>query len=163
MLISIARFGICDDAAADAMLERWGHWLGPCNRPFGRISYGLWWEDELVGVAVSASTVNARCGGYDRQQVVELARLCCDPEHRDLTRVMLRIWRKAAATDWRRYWSAEAYVSYSNAARHRGDIYRFDGWTRVAECRAGVAGGNWTRGKRYEATTVWAFQLATSH
>jgi hypothetical protein len=159
MLISIARFGLCENEEADSALVRWGHWLGGCNRPFGRISYGLWWEDELVSVAVSASTVNARCGGYDRQACVELARLCSAPDHRDLTRVMLRLWRKSSATDWARFWPVQAYVSYSNALRHKGDIYRFDGWRKVADVPGGSATGGWTRAKSFDPKSVWVYPL----
>lgn len=158
-LISIARFGIIPDSDADDSLERWGHYLGGCDRPFGRINYGLYWEDDLVAVAVSASTPNQVCARYDRKQVVELARLCSHPEHRDLTRVMLRMWRKSAATDWNRYWPVIAYVSYSNAARHSGDVYRFDGWKKIADVRGGVGGGR-SKGKRYEAKSIWAYPLS---
>ena len=123
---------------ADRLLTEWGHWLGGCNRPFGRQSWGLWLDGQVVAVAVSASTVNARCGGYNRREVVELARLCAHPDHRDLTRVALRLWRKTAARAWAaRYWPVRAYVSYSDATRHRGDVYRFDGWRKVADTRGG--------------------------
>lgn len=153
----LATFEAIDDAIPDAALCEWGHWLGGCDRPFGRRSFGLYVVGDLVAVAVSASTVNARCGGFDRRECVELARLCSHPEHRDMTRVALRLWRKIAVQTWP-YWSALAAVSYANAARHSGDIYRFDGWKKVADAREGTAGGGWTRGKRYEAKTVWAFE-----
>lgn len=158
-LISIARFGVISECEADEALERWGHYLGGCDRPFGRISYGLYWEDELASVAVSASTVNGICGGYSRKDIAELARLCSHPKHRDLTRVCLRLWRKAASTDWAKYWPVIAYVSYSNAVIHRGDIYRFDGWTRVKDVPGGVGGGR-SKGKRYDPKTVWAYPLS---
>lgn len=157
-LISIAKFGVISDGEADDSLGRWGHYLGGCNRPFGRINYGLCWEDDLVAVAVAASTVNERCGHYDRKDIVELARLCSHPEHRDLTRVMLRLWRKAASTDWEKYWPVAAYVSYSNAIKHKGDVYRFDGWKKIADVRGGVGGGR-QKGKRYDPKSVWAFPL----
>ncbi len=143
---------------ADARLVEWGHWLGGCNRPFGRQSFGLLLNGELVSVAVSASTVNARCGGFGRQECVELARLCSHPDHRDLTRPMLRLWRKVAPTCWP-YWPVRALVSYADSTRHKGDIYRFDGWRKVADVRGGTAGGSWQRGKKYAAKTVWTFEL----
>jgi hypothetical protein len=90
-LFPLVAWGRCEDDAADAALVRWGHWLGGCNRPFGRQSFGLWLAGELVAVAVSASTVNKTCACYRRQECVELARLCSHPEHRDLTRVALRL------------------------------------------------------------------------
>src|SRR5437763_15535231 len=102
-----------DHGEADAALRAWGHWLGACRRPFGRQSFGLWLNGELVAVAVSASTVNRICGGYRRQECVELARLCAHPEHRDLTRVALRLWRVTAAAEWSaRYCRVLAYGAY---------------------------------------------------
>ncbi len=162
-LFPIVAFDLIDDTAADKALAAWGHWLGGCNRPFGRQSWGLVIHGDLVAVAVSASTVNKSCGGYSRNQVVELARLCADPSHRDMTRVALRLWRKVAPGAWgAKYWPVCAVVSYANAVRHKGDIYRFDGWHKVAEVRGGQAGVNtgWTRPRKdYEPKSVWAFRL----
>lgn len=163
-LFPIVAFDLIPDAEANAALERWGHWLAGCKRPFGRQSFGIALHGELLAVAVSASTVNARCGGFKRTEVVELARLCSHPDHRDLTRVALRLWRKVAPAAWEAEygWKLTACVSYANAARHRGDIYRFDGWEKVAEVRGGKAGKNstWTRPRKdYEAKSVWAYRL----
>jgi hypothetical protein len=156
-------FDLMPHAEADRALETWGHWLGGCRRPFGRQSFGLYLYSELVAVAVSASTVNARCGGYDRRQVVELARLCSHPEHRELTRVALRLWRVVAPGAWGcKYWPVIALVSYANAVRHKGDIYRFDGWRRAAVVRGGRAGvkTGWTCPRKvYEAKVVWVYDL----
>ena len=44
----LVSFDLVDNALADALLETWGHWLGGCNRPFGRQSFGL----ELAGTGV---------------------------------------------------------------------------------------------------------------
>jgi len=54
-----------------------------------------------------------------------------------------------------------ALVSYANAARHKGDIYRFDGWTKVQEVKGGTAGQTWDRPRKaaYEAKSVWAYKL----
>lgn len=108
--------------------------------------------------------VNAMCGDLPRSEVVELARLCSHPLYRDLTRVGLRLWRIIAPGCWSRdYWQVNALVSYSNNARHTGDIYRFDGWTKVQEVKGGKAGVNtgWTRPRKsYEAKSVWVFNLA---
>lgn len=144
---------------ADEALVAWGHWLGKCNRPFGRESYGLHVDGlGLVAVAVSASTVNKTCAGFPRGEVVELARLCSRPDQRWATRPMLRLWREVAAPRWP-HWPTRAFVSYSDATRHTGDIYRFDGWTRVAETRGGTTGKNagWSRAKRIAPKVVWAW------
>ncbi len=75
-----------------------------------------------------------------------------------MTRVALRLWRATAAQCWH-YWPVKAYVSYANAVRHKGDIYRFDGWEKVAEVAGGTAGGGWQKGKKYEAKSVWVYRL----
>jgi len=134
-----------DRAEANDLLIRWGHYLGPCNRPFGVESYALLVDDEPVSVAVSASIVSAKVGGpdgrvYDRRQVVELARLCSGEPW--ATRVMLRLWREALASRWP-HWPPVALVAYSQNDRHEGRIYRFDGWVRVTD-RAGNSGGGGT-------------------
>jgi hypothetical protein len=153
-----------DDDVADACLEAWGHWLGPCNRPFGKQSWALWLDNQVVAVAVSASTVNAKCAGMDRKTVVELARLCAHPEHRDLTRVALRLWRVTAAGAWEAvYWPVQAYVSYANAIRHTGDIYRFDGWKKVADRPASRGWGGWQKDKTIEPMAVWVYRLKDEH
>ena len=159
-MLSLPLLGLekIDDDWADELLVDWGHNLGGCNRPFGRQSFALYLNGVPASVAVSASTVNARCGGYRRQEVVELARLCSDPDHADLTRPMLRLWRKVAASVWP-YWPVTAYVSYSDSTRHKGDIYRFDGWRFVEEVRGGTGGGSWGKGKKYPPKKVWAFDV----
>jgi hypothetical protein len=122
-LFPIVAFDLIKDAQADECLAAWGHWLGGCNRPFGRQSWGLSIHGEVLAVAVSASTVNGMCGGYPRGQVVELARLCAHPDHRELTRVALRLWRVVAPGAWgAAYWQVVAVVSYANAVRHTGDL-----------------------------------------
>ncbi len=158
-LIPLASFEFIEDRLADQLLVTWGHWLGACNRPFGRQSFGLQlWGIGIISVAVSASTVNKRCGGYDRNKCVELARLASSPAYSWATRICLRLWREIAPTVWP-YWPVRACVSYQDAVRHTGNIYRFDGWTRVADVRGGKAGGNWSRGKRYGPKSVWAYEV----
>lgn len=160
-LIPIFRFDRIDNAEADERLTKWEHWLGPCNRPFTVQSFGLFMDEWIVAVAVSASTVNASCGGWKRNTVCELARLCAAPDQRDLTRVCLRLWRKVAWRHWKD-WQVEAYVSYANAIRHKGDIYRFDGWEKVAEVSGGTAGGGWQIGKSYDPKSVWVYKLGVA-
>lgn len=140
-MFPLISFDLIPNELADEKLREWGHWLEGCNRPFGRQSFGLHVEDALVSVAVSASTVNETCAGLARGEIVELARLCSHPDHRDLTRPMLRLWRKVGPLAWsRKYWPVRALVSYQNAVRHTGDIYRMDGWVRVKFVRGGADG-----------------------
>ena len=115
---------------ANALLVAWGHRLGPCRRPFSQRAYALLIDGQPVSVAMSASAVSVTVAGYRRDQVVELARLCSAPGHAWATRVMLRVWREVFAQRWPD-WSVLAAISYSQNAHHRGDLYRFDGWSRV--------------------------------
>lgn len=133
-------------AEANDWLTRWGHYLGPANRPFHQEGWLLEVAGRPVSVAVSASTVAARCAGHDRRQLVELARLCSGEKW--ATRVMLRLWREVCAPAWET-WPAVAAVAYSQNDRHEGRIYRFDGWERVTG-RAGQSGGGgqWTQPRR---------------
>lgn len=158
-LFPLASFDLIDNQIADALLKEWGHWLGGCNRPFGRQSFGLQLGGVgIISVAVSASTVNERCGSYHRQECVELARQCSHPDYRWATRVIVRLWREIAPHCWP-YWPVRAVVSYSNALRHSGNIYRFDGWKKVAHSRGSVGGGSWSQHKMMEPKDVWAYEL----
>ncbi len=162
MTIPLVVFGRVDDAEADSLLVEWDHWLGGCGRPFGRQSFGLVIDGEILSIAVSAS-LRWPVAGYKRNEVVELARCASHPEHGDLTRVCLRLWRKIAAREWAlRYWPVRVYISYQNAIRHTGNLYRFDGWKRVAETRGGVTGRNARRGRQhYDPKIIWAWEVAS--
>lgn len=158
-LFPLASFDVIDNARADAALLEWGHYLGECDRPFGRQSFGLEVGGELVAVAVSASTVGATCCGLDRMQVVELARLVTRPTERWATRVCLRLWRELAPERWRCYWPVVAVVSYSDKTRHKGDIYRFDGWTKAADVPGSGGGGTYSSKKDRTPKAVWIYRL----
>lgn len=155
-MFPLASFERIDDDVADRHLVAWGHWLEGCNRPYARNSFGLYANGQLVSVAVTASTVNGKCGGWDRQSVIELARLCSLPDQRWATRVCLRLWRELAPMQWD-HWRADAAVSYQNAVRHSGNIYRFDGWTKVADVKGSTGGGTYSTPKIAEPKAVWVY------
>ncbi len=141
---------------ANNLLEAWEHRLGPANRPFHQEAYALEWQDLPISVAVSASTVSNQVAGYQREQVVELARLCSDPAENWATRIMLRLWRQICAPKWQ-VWPVKAAIAYShNVHGQGGNIYRFDGWTKIREDAGSRDGrGAWpeTRG-RYATEAV---------
>jgi hypothetical protein len=160
-LFPLARFEVIELSEANRALIAWAHFLGQFDRPFGYQAFGLFLGDALVSVAISGSTINATCAGWERGRVVELARLCSHPDHRWSTRVCLRFWRVTAPASWgSEYWPVDAAVSYQNAARHSGDIYRFDGWKKVAEVRGSGAGGTWSR-KKGERKAIWVYEFAS--
>jgi hypothetical protein len=148
---------------ANDLLVRWGHLLGPCRRPFGQQAHVLSVDGEPVSVTVSASVVSATVGGYRRHQVVELARLCSAPGHGWASRVMLRLWREVAAPRWP-YWPVLAAVSYSLNARHRGHLYRHDGWERITVRAGSRGGGTWSTRRdeqdpAFGSKTLWIWRF----
>jgi hypothetical protein len=137
-MLPVAEFATVPLEDANGLLADWGHELGPIGRPFGSQAWVLNIDGEPVSVAVSASTVSETAGGYHRSQLVELGRLC--PRERWANRVMLRLWREVAAPRWP-YWTPLAAVSYSLNSRHDGQLYRFDGWTKVRDDCGSSGGG----------------------
>lgn len=158
-MFPLASFDVIDERRADAALVEWGHYLGECERPYGVQSFGLEIAGELVSVAVSASTAGVTAGGWPRRKVVELARLATKPGHQWATRVTLRLWRELAPACWAKYWPVDALVSYSDTTRHKGDIYRFDGWVKVAEVRGSTGGGTYSTVKKATPKAVWVYVL----
>lgn len=162
-LFPLASFVEIEHAEADQALVRSAHYLGACNRPFGRQSFGLFVGGQLVSVAVSASTVSAHCAGFQRNEVVELARLSSMDGRNAWTRVTLRCWRELAPQIWgAKYWPVRAVVSYSNETRHKGDIYRFDGWRKVAVMPGSGGGGTYSTKQPREDKAVWLFECASA-
>ncbi len=156
-------FGAADAALCNSLLEEWGHYLGPVRGPRMVMWYALWLHGEPVGVAVSASPRGATCAGYPWLEVVELARLCSHPDHRDLTRVTLRCWRKVAAQHWadRYLKTIRALAAYSDSTRHPGSIYRADGWRLYDERRRGGGGcaGRPVEGREMTPKRLWVWEL----
>lgn len=163
-LFPMATFERIDPSHADELYERWQHYLGPCDRPFGRQDFGFLLGGQAVSVATSASTVSATCAGLSRFEVIELARIATHPAYRWATRVTLRLWRELAPTEWaarnHEHWpSIRAVVSYSNETRHKGDIYRFDGWRKVGIQRGSTGGGTYTSKQPREDKALWIYEL----
>ena len=135
---------------ANRLLVDWGHRLGPCNRPFHQEAFRLDVGSRPVAVAISASTVSAHAGGYDRHELVELARqAACEPW---ASRVMLRLWRETLAPLWP-CWPVRAAISYSKNSMHTGDLYRFDGWEKFT-VNGGSGGGGTYSTKRAPGDAV---------
>lgn len=166
-LLPVVGMRAASRADADELLDRWAHPLGPCRRPFGRQDWLLEVDGEPIALATSASTVSRTVAGFARGQVVELARIARAPEHPGALRVALRLWRDHLAQRWP-HWPVEAAVSYGMPGT-KGDIYRFDGWERVAVIRPSGGSGTWTRarpavndigdGKK----TLWVWRYGVSH
>lgn len=141
-----------DVKQANALLIEWEHNLGACNRPFHQEAWALEFGGRIITVAVSASIVSTTAAGFKCSEVVELARQCAAPGYSWSNRVMLRLWREACAEKWP-CWPVLAAISYSQNARHPGDMYRFDGWTKFSEDAGSSGGGTWSK-KRSESDAV---------
>lgn len=131
---------------ANALLTAWNHPLGAFNRPFGYQAWGMAIDGQAVAVAVSASTVGSTSAGYERRQVVDLARIARHPDHPGVMRVMLRLWRDYLARRWD-YWPVHAAVSYGLPGK-AGNLYRFDGWRKIGTCKPWAGGATWSNPSR---------------
>jgi hypothetical protein len=149
----------------NGLLTEWEHPLGPCNRPFGQEAHVLEVAGLPVALTVSASIVSKAVHGYNRQEVVELARIARHPEHPGVLRVALRLWRMYLGPAWS-HWPPLSLVSYAMPGTS-GQLYRFDGWQNWGKCRVSGGGGTWTiRNPKVSqigdgVKTLWGFPLAT--
>lgn len=121
-----------DMATANDLLIRWGHRLGTVNRPSRQEAFVLESHGRAVSLATSGIIMSNEVAGYQREEVIELSRLCTDPAESWATRVMLRLWRTHCAPAWS-CWEVHAAVFYSQNSQHKGDVYRFDGWEKIRE------------------------------
>ena len=133
----LASFDAITSGELNACLTAWGHKMGPLNRPgMEPWFHGLREHGRLVAVTAASRLPAERCGGFDRSQAFELSRVCAAEP--DWCRVALRLWRKAVFPAICRAHGYEWAISYQDAALHTGDLYRFDGWVRVAFSHSGT-------------------------
>lgn len=153
MIPDICSLSALDIADANAALERWGHRMGPCRRPIGRVwAHGLLAHGELAAVVVTADLIGETCAGLGRAQALELARLCAS--RADLCRVMLRLWRVFVLPDLCRSGGQQWAVSYQDEALHTGNTYRLDGWVRIGRSHSGV---DRRSGRAGRDKTIWGW------
>lgn len=168
-------------AEANGLLDTWGHYLGPVNRPFRSEAWALDVAGHPVAVAVSCSIVSETISRWEpndqgklekvetwrKDEVVELARLCAS--ERVWTRVMLRLWREVCAPRWqcpgeRAGLAPLVAAAYSQNSRHDGTIYRFDGWERQSTTAGSSGGGAWSRKRDasdavHGSKTLWLWRF----
>lgn len=122
--------------AANLLLEKWGHKMGPLKRGNqSAVCHALYHETEPVAVTMVSTLIAPVVGGglsdLTRDNCVELSRLCA--VRSGLCRVALRLWREFV-------FPALGYqfaISYQDADLHNGATYRFDGWKRAAFAHSG--------------------------
>ena len=151
----IARIEAVDLDVLNECLESWGHKMGPWRRPTWRgWFHALYHHDEPVAVAAAGDLIRERCAGMTRDQALELGRLCA--ARPDLCRVMLRLWREFVFPDLCRAHGFEWVLSYQDAVLHTGNLYRFDGWERLATSRSGT---DQRSGRKGRNKVIWGWQL----
>lgn len=140
---------ISRDVLNDCLVE-WGHRMGPVRRPSRGWSHGLACDGRLLAVVATDTLIRPRVAGFSRRWAVELSRLCA--ARSDLCRVALRLWRSfvfpALGADRGYRWA----ISYQDL--HSGNLYRFDGWVRLATSRSGTDPRTGRKGRR---KVVWGW------
>lgn len=137
-------------------LVAWGHKMGPWTRPTWRgWFHGLRLNGELVAVIAAGDLIRPQCaGGLRRDEALEVARVCAD--RRYWCKVILRIWREAVFPALAREHGWGWAVSYQDADLHSGDLYRSDGWVRIAFSRSGT---DHRSGRKGRNKFVWAWSV----
>jgi len=135
-------------------LTAWQHKMGAWTRPFEQVEWlhGLRHNGELVAVTAAAQLMRERCGGFDRSQAFELGRVCAARPH--INRAMVRLWREFVFPAICAAHGYCAVISYQDAVMHRGDLYRFDGWTLVGASRSGTDARS---GRKGRSKKIWAW------
>jgi len=145
-------FETIDRDALNLHLVAWNHAMGPVNRPTRGWSHGLRCDGQLLAVVATDTLIRPQVAGLSRRHAIELSRLCAAQP--DLCRVALRLWRTfvfpALCLDRGCRWA----LSYQDAALHSGNLYRFDGWVRLAASRSGTDPRTGRVGRRKE---VWGW------
>lgn len=140
-------------------LVRWGHKMGPWERPdFGADRFhGLRHHGDLVAVTASSSMIPENTGGLRRDQACELGRVCA--ARRDLCRIVVRLWREFVFPDLCRARGWSWAISYQDAVLHDGGLYRFDGWVRLGTSHSGT---DQRSGRRGRDKVIWGWALERS-
>lgn len=136
MFAPLVSFDAIDQDDLNRCLVEWGHRMGPLNRPTPSVAHGLRHDGRLVAVTATDHLAAANVAGFSRQQAVELSRVCA--ERPDLCRVALRLWREFVFPAMARVRGCTWAISYQDAALHSGNLYRFDGWVRLAFSHSGT-------------------------
>ncbi|MGA0604925.1 hypothetical protein ACO2Q0_02910 [Phenylobacterium sp. VNQ135] len=117
-------------------LTKWGHKMGPINRPTPTLAHGLRHRGELVAVTSTDHLMAAAVQGLTRAEAVELSRVCA--ARPDLCRAAVRLWREFVFPDLSKHRGCSWAVSYQDAVIHGGNLYRFDGWVRLGFSHSGA-------------------------
>jgi hypothetical protein len=147
-------FDVIEKAELNHCLTAWNHKMGPWNRPnFGSEAFhGLRHHDELVAVTAAARLIPEKTADLNRDDTFELGRICA--VRPGLNRVALRIWREFVFPAMCQAHGWSWVISYQDAVLHSGDLYRFDGWLRLAVSRSGT---DQRSGRKGRNKVIWGW------
>lgn len=150
----LVSFDRIDRDELNASLVSWGHKMGAWNRPnFGAEAFhGLRHDGRLVAVTAAARLIPAATAGLTREDAFELGRVCA--ARPDLNRVVLRLWREFVFPPMCKINGWTWAISYQDAALHTGDLYRFDGWTRIGYSHSGTDARSGRKGRN---KVIWGW------
>lgn len=115
-------------------------------------SHGISRDGELLAVVATDTLIRERVAGLSRHDAIELSRICAvEP---GLCRVALRLWRMFVFPGLCAERGCRWAVSYQDAALHKGDLYRFDGWIRIGQSRSGTDPRSGRPGRR---KVIWGW------
>lgn len=122
-------FDLIDRDQMNHHLVEWEHQHGAINRPTYKepIDFALRIDGRPVAVIAADSLIRETCD-LTRNDAFELSRLCSAPGHRGISSLAMRMWRAFAYTAIVRAWNTPWVISYQDATRHVGNLYRYDGW-----------------------------------
>lgn len=111
-------------------LVRWGHRMGPINWPeyTKPIDFALRRHGRPVAVIAADTLIRDTCD-LTRANAFELSRLC-GPDHGMCADAMW-MWRHFAYPLIAQTWGTPWVISYQDASRHKGFLYRYDNWLVV--------------------------------
>ncbi|TIN84339.1 hypothetical protein [Mesorhizobium sp.] len=134
-------------------LVDWQHKMGAWTRPkFKEWLTALFHNGRPVAVMVATTLIRKRCAGLSREDAIELGRVCAVRPH--INRAALRLWREFIFPDICASYGCKAVISYQDAVLHSGDLYRFDGWTRIDTSRSGTDQRTGAKGR---SKVIWAY------
>jgi hypothetical protein len=130
---------LIDREEMNRCLVAWDHKMGPLNRPeyTAPIDYALWQNGKPIAIVAADTLIRDTCG-FTRADAFEMSRMCAAPGHRGLSSLMMRLWRAFAYPEIVRVWGSPWVISYQDAVRHSGNLYRYDGWLKLAYTTSGT-------------------------
>ena len=159
MLFPMVSLNPIDLTKANELLALWGHKMGPISRPMkgsvvsggGDTAFGLFEETEIIGVFVVSTLIRENVAtrpDLNRSNTIELSRVVA--ARPGICRLLVRMFREFVLPRL----PYKFAISYQDAKQHTGDLYRFDGWARIAASRSGPDSRS---GRQGRSKIIWGW------